>query len=81
MAAAANATTTRIVAHLGRQELMSGTWSHYTTLSVRLLPQNHHRIHGGRRRAEVAETVKMRAGPLCFGQAGNPAISLGCRSG
>ena len=30
MAAAANATTTKIRAHLGRRELMLGSWSHYT---------------------------------------------------
>ena len=48
MAAAANATTTRIAAHLGRRKLMLGLIEslHESALSVRLLPQDHHRIHG-----------------------------------
>ena len=60
MAAAANATTTRISAHLGRRKLMLelmeslresamlGLMESTTRkcLSVRLLPQNHNRIHG-----------------------------------
>ena len=41
MAAAANATTTRIGAHLGRRELISRFMEslHESALSVRLLPQ------------------------------------------
>src|SRR5262249_2635225 len=50
MAAAANATTTRIGTNPGRRELMLGFMEslHECALSERLLPQNHHRIHGGR---------------------------------
>ena len=48
MAAAANATTTRISAHLGRRKLMLGLMEslHKSALSVRFLPQNHNRIRG-----------------------------------
>jgi hypothetical protein len=60
MAAAANATTTRISAHLGRRKLMLGLMEslhesamlglmeslHKSALSLRFLPQNHNRIRG-----------------------------------
>jgi hypothetical protein len=59
MAAAANATTTRIQAHLGRRELMLMLMEslHESALSVRLLPQNHHRI---RRRLVAALQARLR---------------------